>query len=151
MDAKILVENLSFRTDEKKLDEVFRPFGPIREIKIIYDRHAMRSRCFGFITFYFPLDAQKAIEQMDCQKVDGKEINVSIALVRLQNENEVEKKPFPKLQLREWLLKNKRWDHTQWLILLEELERDGYQNLTSCPKGRDQIGSFLEKHRNIET
>ncbi|MDP4011195.1 MAG: RNA-binding protein [Candidatus Roizmanbacteria bacterium] len=79
---KIFVGNLSWELRDDKLREVFSQFGEITDAVVIIDRRTNRSKGFGFVTFATPEAAQAAIEAMDGQDVDGRNIVVNIARPR---------------------------------------------------------------------
>ena len=46
----IYVGNLSYRMNDKELEEVFSKFGAVKSAKVIMDRETNKSKGFGFIT-----------------------------------------------------------------------------------------------------
>jgi hypothetical protein len=54
------------------------------------------------------------------------------------------KKRFPKKELNLWLYKNMTWNHGQWLKLINELTKNGFEDWTSTEEGKDALGLFLE-------
>ena len=79
MGSKLYVGNLSFQTDEAKLEEIFAPFGGVQSVKIITDRDTGRSRGFGFVEMSSPEEAENAISNLDGKEADGRNLRVSIA------------------------------------------------------------------------
>lgn len=79
---KLFVGNLSFSTGEDALRVAFEPFGTIRSVSIISDRMTGQSRGFGFVEYEEAADAQRAIESLDGQSVDGRNISVNVARER---------------------------------------------------------------------
>ena len=59
------------------------------------------------------------------------------------------KKPkrFPKRELNIWLRSNTEWDHQQWLDLISELDKNGFENWTGNQEGLDAIGVYIEDKR----
>ena len=45
----IYVGNLSYRTNDKDLEELFAKFGAVKSAKVIIDRETGKSKGFGFI------------------------------------------------------------------------------------------------------
>ena len=45
----IYVGNLSYRMNDKELEEVFSKFGAVKSAKVIMDRETGKSKGFGFI------------------------------------------------------------------------------------------------------
>jgi nucleolin len=82
MSTKLFVGNLDFNTMEQQLRETFAEFGNLVSVTIITDRMTGRSRGFGFVEYETAEDAQKAIDAMDGQTLDGRSINVSVARER---------------------------------------------------------------------
>ena len=60
----IYVGNLSFKTSEEQLLELFSEFGDVASAKIITDRETGRSRGFGFIEMDDDGQADEAIEEL---------------------------------------------------------------------------------------
>ncbi|TLP69857.1 RNA-binding protein, partial [Nesterenkonia sphaerica] len=66
-------------TDDSSLERAFSSFGEILESKIINDRETGRSRGFGFVTFRDEQSMRDAIEGMNGQLLDGRNITVNEA------------------------------------------------------------------------
>ncbi len=64
----IYVGNLSFKTSEDQLQELFAEYGDVTSAKIITDRETGRSRGFGFVEMNDDGEANEAIE--DLHEVD---------------------------------------------------------------------------------
>jgi len=76
---KVYVGNLSFKTEDNELKELFSQFGEVSEAIVIKDKYSGRSKGFGFVTFADDASAQKAISEMDGKEVDGRNIKVNEA------------------------------------------------------------------------
>nr|GLL39483.1 glycine-rich RNA-binding protein-like [Ipomoea trifida] len=76
------VGGLAWATTERTLDETFGQHGEILESKIINDRETGRSRGFGFVTFKYEHSMRDAIEAMNGQSLDGRNITVNEAQSR---------------------------------------------------------------------
>ncbi len=61
----IYVGNLSFKTSEDQLQELFSEFGEVASAKIITDRETGRSRGFGFVEMNDDSEADSAIEDLN--------------------------------------------------------------------------------------
>ena len=61
MGNKLYVGNLSFKTSEEDLRELFAQAGEIASVKIITDTYSGQSRGFGFVEMATDEAAQKAI------------------------------------------------------------------------------------------
>ena len=82
MNAKLFVGNLSYSTGEAELRRAFESIGALRSVAIITDRMTGQPRGFGFVEFERSDDAQKAIESLDGQNVDGRKISVNSSSLR---------------------------------------------------------------------
>ena len=83
MGKRLYVGNLSYDTTEDSLKEVFAQDGrEVVDCNIISDRITGRSRGFGFVEMGTEDEAQKAIETVDGQEVDGRALRVNFARER---------------------------------------------------------------------
>ena len=82
MSNKLFVGNLSFNTTENDLQDAFAAHGTVTEANLMMDRATGRPRGFGFVTMSSPEEAQKAVEAMNGQTVDGRALTVNIARPR---------------------------------------------------------------------
>jgi RNA recognition motif-containing protein len=82
MDTKLFVGNLSFNTTENDLQDAFSAHGVVVEANLMVDRVSGRPRGFGFVTMSTPEEAQKAIEAMHGQPLDGRNLTVNLARPR---------------------------------------------------------------------
>jgi RNA recognition motif-containing protein len=78
----IYVGNLSFRTDDEELREVFAEFGDVASAKVIMDRETDRSRGFGFVEMSSDDEGKAAIEALDGAEVGGRNLRVNEAKPR---------------------------------------------------------------------
>jgi RNA recognition motif-containing protein len=65
MGNKLYVGNLSFKTSEEDLRELFAQAGEIASVKIITDTYSGQSRGFGFVEMATDEAAQKAISMFN--------------------------------------------------------------------------------------
>ena len=72
--TKLYVGNLSFRTTETELSELFSQAGAVETVRIITDRDTGRSKGFGFIEMQSGGD--KAIEQFNGKEFNGRALTV---------------------------------------------------------------------------
>jgi len=79
MNTKLCGGHLSFNTTENDLQEAFAAHGTVTEANLMMDRMTGRSRGFAFVTYATPEEAQKAIEAMHGQQLDGRALTVNIA------------------------------------------------------------------------
>ncbi|XP_042383107.1 glycine-rich RNA-binding protein GRP2A-like [Zingiber officinale] len=76
---RCFVGGLAWVTDDSSLEHAFSAYGEIVESKIINDRETGRSRGFGFVTFREEKAMRDAIEGMNGQALDGRNITVNEA------------------------------------------------------------------------
>ena len=94
MVKKIYVGNLPFKYRGKELRELFSKFGEVEYATVILDKfHKGRSKGFGFVTFVNDLDAEKAMEEMDGQEIDGRPLKVNEAKPREKEISSEKEKP----------------------------------------------------------
>ncbi len=82
METRLFVGNLSFKLTESDLLDVFSPHGDVMQVRIILDRETGRPRGFGFVTMGSEEDANKAIEALNGQNIEGRPLTVNIARPR---------------------------------------------------------------------
>ncbi|MCX5752148.1 MAG: RNA-binding protein [Candidatus Krumholzibacteria bacterium] len=82
MSKKIYVGNLSFDTNDEKLNQLFAAFGQVTSANVIMDRLTGRSRGFGFVEMENNAEADKAIAALNGKDVDGRALKVSEAQPR---------------------------------------------------------------------
>ena len=83
----IYVGNIPYKSSEDDLGHLFSEFGDVTSVKIIQDKFTGRSKGFGFVTMSSDAEANEAIEKLDNQTLDGREIKVSIARPPKQYDN----------------------------------------------------------------
>lgn len=85
--SKLYVGNLPFSVDNAKLGEVFSGIDGVEVVEavVITDKfNEGRSKGFGFVTVAESAQAEKAIEAMNGQEVDGRKIVVNIARPKVE-------------------------------------------------------------------
>jgi cold-inducible RNA-binding protein len=82
MSTKLFVGNLSFNTTENELQDTFAAHGTVVEANLMMDRMTGRPRGFGFVTMSSPEEAQKAIDALNGQQLDGRALTVNVARPR---------------------------------------------------------------------
>ncbi|MCF7821533.1 MAG: RNA-binding protein [Mariprofundaceae bacterium] len=78
----IYVGNLSFRTDDEELREIFAEFGDVTSAKVVIDRETDRSRGFGFVEMSSNDEGNAAIEALDGAELGGRNLRVNEAKPR---------------------------------------------------------------------
>ncbi|NCQ36285.1 RNA-binding protein, partial [bacterium] len=79
MSKKLFVGGLAWATSDDGLRNAFEPFGEVAEAKVITDRDTGRSRGFGFVTFSDDAAADRAVEEMNDNELDGRRLTVNEA------------------------------------------------------------------------
>jgi cold-inducible RNA-binding protein len=79
MGRKLFVGNLSFNTDERRLEELFVSIGPVDTVNIVRDQMTGRARGFAFVEMKSDEDAQAAIERLNDTELDGRKLAVNEA------------------------------------------------------------------------
>jgi RNA recognition motif-containing protein len=82
MPKRLFVGNLPFSTTEDELNNLFKEIGQVESIAIITNRYSGRSRGFGFVEMTDDAEAAKAIEQLNGQIIEEREIVVNEAKPR---------------------------------------------------------------------
>lgn len=73
----IFVGSLPFNVEEADLREYFEEYGEVSSVKIITDKFSGRSKGFGFVEMSSDESAQKAIDELNGAKIDGRSIVVN--------------------------------------------------------------------------
>jgi len=79
MAKRIYVGNLSFRTTETDLSNMFGEIGEVESVRIITDRDTGRSKGFAFVEMADDATAEKAIAQLNGKEVGGRNLTVNEA------------------------------------------------------------------------
>jgi RNA recognition motif-containing protein len=79
---KLYVGNLSFNTSESRLRELFSAHGEVASATLVMDRDTGRPRGFGFVEFNNDDEARAAINALNGQNVDGRNLTVNEAKPR---------------------------------------------------------------------
>ncbi|KAJ3102759.1 hypothetical protein HDU97_000298 [Phlyctochytrium planicorne] len=77
--TKVFVGNLAWATTDDSLRGAFGQFGNISDAIVLRDRETGRSRGFGFVTFDSAEEAQAAINALNDQDLDGRNVRVNLA------------------------------------------------------------------------
>ena len=79
MGRKLFVGNLSFNTDERRLQELFESIGPVDSVNVVRDQMTGRARGFAFVEMQSDESAQAAIQKFNETELDGRRIAVNEA------------------------------------------------------------------------
>ncbi len=88
MATNLFVGGISYQSSEDALKSHFSQAGNVVSAKIITDKYSGRSKGFGFVEMSSEEEAKKAIETLDGQDFDGRNIKVSEARPRQDNRNQ---------------------------------------------------------------
>ena len=81
----IYVGNLPYSTTDADLQALFQDFGSVESAKVIIDRESQRSKGFGFVEMANSDEANKAIEALNGNEMEGRQIRVNEARPRTDN------------------------------------------------------------------
>ena len=76
---KLFVKNIDRNVNEAQLESLFSKYGDVEATKIIYDTITWESKGFGFVEMVNKTDALKAIEALNGQTFNGRELIVQEA------------------------------------------------------------------------
>ncbi|KAI4346557.1 hypothetical protein L6164_007445 [Bauhinia variegata] len=76
--ANLYLKNLDDNINDEKLKELFSEFGTITSCKVMLDLHG-RSKGSGFVAFYTPEEASKALNEMNGKMIGRKPLYVAVA------------------------------------------------------------------------
>lgn len=79
MSKKLYVGNLSYDTTDETLRDAFSKAGTVEEATVLKDQVSGRSRGFGFVTMADDDGANNAIQTLNDQELDGRNIKVNEA------------------------------------------------------------------------
>ena len=82
MGKKLYVGNLTYNVNETDLETLFSQFGTVQSAQIIIDRDTNRSKGFGFVEMGTDAEAQAAIQGLDGQDHEGRNLTVNEAKPR---------------------------------------------------------------------
>lgn len=77
--SSLKVNGLTYRTNEREVEELFERYGKIGEVFIPKDRFSRKSRGFAFVRFYEKRDADRALKAVDGKIFDGRKLTIERA------------------------------------------------------------------------
>lgn len=86
--SRVYVGNLPYDVTEQDVKELFKGIGSVRNVEIVYDRKTHRSKGFGFVEMIHVDEAKRAVEVLHDQFFMGREMVVSGAKKKGQDERE---------------------------------------------------------------
>ena len=78
----IYVGNLAYSVTDDDLRDAFAAFGEVARAKVIMDRETGRSKGFGFVEMSDDGQAQSAIDGLNDQPINGRNVRVNEARPR---------------------------------------------------------------------
>ncbi|MBI9051596.1 MAG: RNA-binding protein [Anaerolineaceae bacterium] len=82
MEAKLYVGNMAYSTTEEQLRSMFEEAGTVVAVDIIKDRDTRAPKGFAFITMSSKEEADKAVNMLNGNEVDGRPLKVNEAKPR---------------------------------------------------------------------
>ena len=79
---KLYVGNLSFDSSENDITNAFSAHGTVTSVNVITDRDTGRPRGFAFVEMGTASEAQSAMQALDGQALDGRNLKVNLAKPR---------------------------------------------------------------------
>ena len=76
---RLYVGNLSFRTNEPELEQLFATIGPVTSVQLIRDRETGQSRGFGFVEMADDASGRAACESLNQKEFEGRRLTVNEA------------------------------------------------------------------------
>jgi RNA recognition motif-containing protein len=82
LSKKLYVGNLTYNVNETDLEALFSQYGTVQSAQVIIDRDTNRSKGFGFVEMETDAQAQAAIQALNGQDHDGRNLTVNEAKPR---------------------------------------------------------------------
>ena len=79
MGRKLYVGNLPYSATDASLREAFSASGTVDSVTVITDRDTGQSKGFAFVEMSSDAEAQRAMQAMNGQTIDGRQIKVNEA------------------------------------------------------------------------
>ena len=81
----IYVGNLPYSVTEQDLRELFESFGEVSSVNVIIDKFSKRSKGFGFVEMPSQDESMEAIDKLNDQDFQGRNLRVNEAKPRNDN------------------------------------------------------------------
>ena len=88
MTKNVYIGNLSFETNQSKLQELAEAHGQVTSVNVITDRDTGRPRGFAFVEMATEEGAGALISALNGQSVDGRELKVAEAKPRRSGDSD---------------------------------------------------------------
>lgn len=82
--SRLYVGNLSYEATESELEDLFKGFGHVRSVEVIYNPRTYKSKGYAFVEMVNMDDAKRAAEVLHGQPFMGRELMVSAASERAE-------------------------------------------------------------------
>ena len=79
MSTKLYVGGLPYSVTDGRLEEIFSEYGSVQSARVISDKFTGQSRGFGFVEMATAEEAQKAMEALNGNQLDGRTLVVNEA------------------------------------------------------------------------
>lgn len=89
----LYVKNFDESITDEKLKALFAEFGDVKSAHVMKDENN-RSRCFGFVCFSKPEEAERALNQMNSKVIDGRPLYVSHAQSKEERRKIIEQQTY---------------------------------------------------------
>ena len=76
---RIYVGNLSFKTAEQEIEQLFAPLGAVESVRLIRDQATGQSRGFGFVEMTDDSQGRAACQTLDQREFEGRRLTVNEA------------------------------------------------------------------------
>jgi cold-inducible RNA-binding protein len=76
---RLYVGNLSFKTDEAGLEQLFASTGPVASVHLVRDKETGQSRGFGFVEVADDNQGRTACETLNEREFEGRRLTVNEA------------------------------------------------------------------------
>ncbi|CAD7945744.1 unnamed protein product [Amoebophrya sp. A25] len=77
--CSVLVRNLGPGTTKEELTRIFEEIAEVKDVHIPRDYHTQQSKSFGFVEFFESRHAEKALRELDGEKINGSAVAVILA------------------------------------------------------------------------
>lgn len=91
--ARLYVGNLSYEATESELEDLFKGFGHVRSVEVIYNSRTYKSKGYAFVEMVNLDDARRAAEVLHGQPFMGRELMVSAASDKTERSEEPAESP----------------------------------------------------------
>ena len=80
MSKKLYVGNINYNTTAEALESMFSEFGTVESVSMVNDKYTGKFRGFSFVKMGSEVEARSAMDNINSQEVDGRQLKVSLAI-----------------------------------------------------------------------